>query len=95
MRTFRLDRIDHVPDILPDPAVPKPDDYSVSEYCKRVFRMYDTDQPTEVELLCNASIMKVLIDNFGIDVDTEPSAKRIGGVSETASQSARRLYHQQ
>ncbi|MDO5392427.1 MAG: WYL domain-containing protein [Eubacteriales bacterium] len=71
-RTFRLDRIDHVPDILPDPAAPKPDDYSVSEYCKRVFRMYDTDQPTEVELLCKASTMKVLIDNFGIDIDTEP-----------------------
>lgn len=37
MHTFRLDRIDHVPDILPDPAIPTPDDYSVSEYCKRVF----------------------------------------------------------
>lgn len=71
MRTFRLDCIDRVPEILPDPAVSKPEDYNVAEYRKAVFRMYDTDQPAEVELLCSASMMKVVIDNFGIDADTE------------------------
>ena len=43
MRTFRLDRIDRVPEILPNPAASKPEDYNVAEYRKAVFRMYDTD----------------------------------------------------
>ena len=34
--------------------------------------MYDTDEPENVELYCHVSVMKVLIDNFGPDVDTEP-----------------------
>jgi predicted DNA-binding transcriptional regulator YafY len=72
MRTFRLDRIEKQPVALRDPAVPKPENYSVAEYSKSVFRMYDTDEPTEVTLRCKASIMKVLIDNFGMDVDTIP-----------------------
>lgn len=72
MRTFRLDRIEKQPDILRDPAVPKPENYSIAEYSKSVFRMYDTDEPQEVTLLCKASTMKVLIDNFGLDVDTIP-----------------------
>ncbi|MCF0132683.1 MAG: WYL domain-containing protein [Blautia sp.] len=72
MRTFRLDRIDRTPEILMEAAVPKPDDYDVAQYRKSVFRMYDTDQPVEVELFCHVSTMKVLIDNFGLDVDTRP-----------------------
>lgn len=72
MRTFRLDRIEKQPDILRDPAVPKPENYSIAEYSKSVFRMYDTDEPQEVTLLCKTSTMKVLIDNFGLDVDTTP-----------------------
>lgn len=72
MRTFRLDRIDRTPEILMKAAVPKPDDYDVAKYRKSVFRMYDTDQSTEVELFCHVSTMKALIDNFGDDVDTKP-----------------------
>lgn len=72
IRTFRLDRIEKQPDILPEQAVPKPDDYSLAEYSKSVFRMYDTDEPTEVTLLCEKSAMKVIIDNFGMDADTAP-----------------------
>lgn len=71
LRTFPLDRIDRVPEILPDSAVPKPDDYNVAEYRKSVFRMYDTDKPTQVELLCHVSAMKAIIDNFGINIDTK------------------------
>lgn len=33
--------------------------------------MYDTDKPTQVELLCHVSAMKAVVDNFGIDVDTK------------------------
>lgn len=72
MRTFRLDRIEKQPDVLRDAALPKPENYSIAEYSKSVFRMFDTDEPVEVTLLCPASNMKVIIDNFGIEVDTTP-----------------------
>ncbi len=72
MRTFRLDRIMEAPKLLMDAAVPKPENYSIAEYSKSVFRMYDTDEPVEVTLLCHASMMKIMIDNFGQDVDTTP-----------------------
>ena len=72
MRTFRLDRIEKQPDVLRDAALPKPENYSIAEYSKSVFRMFDTDEPVEVTLLCAASNMKVIIDNFGMDVDTTP-----------------------
>ena len=34
--------------------------------------MYDAEEPTKVTLLCKSSMMKILIDNFGVDVDTTP-----------------------
>lgn len=71
MRTFRLDRIDTQPEILDQIAVMAPDDYIPAEYSKIVFRMLDKDETEKVELLCNVSMMKYLIDNFGYDVDTE------------------------
>lgn len=72
MRSFRLDRIEKQPDVLRDAALPKPENYSIAEYSKSVFRMFDTDEPVEVTLLCSVSNMKVIIDNFGMDVDTTP-----------------------
>lgn len=36
-----------------------------------MFRMMDTDEPSAVDLFCDTSVMKYLIDNFGKDVDTE------------------------
>lgn len=56
MRTFRLDRIKKQPVILRDPAVSKPEDYNIAEYSKSVFRMFDTDEPTEVTLLCRRQL---------------------------------------
>jgi len=71
MRTYRLDRIEKQPDILRAPAVPRPVDFSIAERSRLVFRMYDTEEPVEVTLLCNASVMRYFIDYFGQDVDTE------------------------
>ena len=34
--------------------------------------MLDTDEPEPVDLICHASVMKYLIDNFGPEVDTRP-----------------------
>lgn len=72
MRNFRLDRIADAPKILNQIAVVAPEGYSPAEYSKSVFRMYDTDEPQQVELTCHVSAMKYLIDNFGIDTETSP-----------------------
>ncbi len=72
MRTFRLDRILETPTLLYESAIPKPLTYNIAEYNKFVFRMYDTDEPVKVALICKASLMKTIIDNFGMEVDTVP-----------------------
>lgn len=71
VRTFRIDRIAEQPKILNQIAVSPPEDYSSAHFSKCVFRMFDTDQPEEVQLRCHVSTMKYLIDNFGMDVKTE------------------------
>lgn len=72
LRTFRVDRIAESPVVLCDLIVPKPDDYSIAEYSKSVFRMYDNDKPVMVSLKCDVTVMKAVVDMFGIDVDTKP-----------------------
>ena len=72
VRTFRIDRIAEQPKILNQIAESPPEDYSPAHYSKCVFRMFDTDQPEEVQLLCHVSTMKHVIDHFGMDVETEP-----------------------
>lgn len=49
LRSFRADRIEGVPTILRDLIVPKPDNYSITEYSKSIFRVYDTDKPVMVK----------------------------------------------
>ncbi len=71
MRNFRLDRIESEPEILDEFAVIAPDDYNLDTYEKTVFRMFDTDEPSEVEIECDNSVMKYLIDNFGEDFTSE------------------------
>ena len=71
MCTFRLDRIDQVPELLEAEAVPRPETFDMALYAQSVFRMYDTDATVEVTLLCEASAMKAVIDKFGYEVRTE------------------------
>ena len=68
--TFRVDRIESTPTITDNPAQPMPDDFSISEFTKTVFQMYDTERAT-VQLKCTNEMMKVIIDRFGEDVQTE------------------------
>lgn len=72
MRNFRLDRIEKQPEILHEAAVPKPEKFSIANYSRSVFQMFDTDQPEGVTLLCDKAVMKSVIDVFGQDVDTVP-----------------------
>lgn len=71
INTFRVDRINRQPDILDEAAAPAPESFNLADYSREVFRMYDTEKPVEVSLLCENSLMKHLIDHFGLDVETE------------------------
>ena len=66
---FRVDRIFGTPEILPDCAVPVPDNFEFDEYIKTTFRMYGSERQS-VELICDNSTMDAIIDRFGFDVPT-------------------------
>lgn len=68
VRTFRVDRILSQPEIIEEEAIPVPEDFDIAKYTKEVFRMYDTEELKEVTLLCENSIMKGVIDQFGADI---------------------------
>ena len=72
INAFRVDRINACPEMLPDDIIPIPEDFDPSKYSREVFRMYGTDELAEVSLLCDSNLMMHVIDQFGIDVDTEP-----------------------
>ena len=72
IRTFRVDRIEKQPELLPEAAVKKPKDYRVERYTQEVTRMFSTEETVEVTLLCEAELMKAVIDHFGTNVRTKP-----------------------
>ena len=65
---FRVDRMKR-PEMSDKPFHPKPDDYDIASFCRSVFSMYD-GQLFTVELKCENSMMKNVIDRFGEDVPT-------------------------
>lgn len=69
MVTFRVDRIAESPNISHNDSVALPDDFDINEYTKSVFFMYDGERIT-VELRCENSLMKYIVDRFGEDVIT-------------------------
>ena len=71
LNTFRVDRIGCQPEILDEQATPAPDSLNLADYSREVFRMYATEEPVAVSLLCDNSLMKHIIDQFGMDVETE------------------------
>ena len=77
VRTFRVDRIKNQPEILKESAVPKPEDYDVSKYTTEVFRMFSTDEAIEVTLCCDNSVMKSVVDKFGIEISTNSVGKNM------------------
>lgn len=67
--TFRIDRIIDL-EILNENAVQEPEEFSIADYVKTTIEMYDgTEQ--EVELVCDNDLMKLVIDKFGIGIETE------------------------
>ena len=67
--TFRVDRIATIPDILDKVNHPQPDEFDLNEFRKTVFEMFEGDV-TKVDLRCDNSLMKTIVDKFGEDVTT-------------------------
>ena len=72
VRTFRVDRIEQPPELLLETSVKRPKEYRVERYTQEVTRMFSTEETTEITLLCETSVMKAVIDQFGINVRTKP-----------------------
>ena len=66
---FRVDRMTSL-DVSSEHAVPKPDDFDVSEFFEKEFSMLH-GETCEVELLCENQLMDSIIDKFGTEVTTE------------------------
>ena len=75
VRTFRVDRIESCPELLEEKAVKKPKSYKVDKYTQEVFRMFATDEVTEVVLDCDNDAMKAVVDHFGTGVRTKAVGK--------------------
>lgn len=68
--TFRVDRMKGI-NILSVVAVEKPDNFSLPEFTRQVFDMYDGSKE-KVTLLCKNDLMNYIIDRFGDRVETFP-----------------------
>lgn len=66
---YRMDRILCTPQILEENAVPAPPDFAVGKYTKSAFQMYGGHEECTVELRCENSLMKFIIDKFSEDVE--------------------------
>ena len=67
--TFRMDRMKNVEEV-DQAAHPKPQDYDIAAYTKAAFEMFSGESAT-AELSCANELMKVIVDRFGADVQTE------------------------
>lgn len=66
---FRIDRIAKTPHILDEDAVPMPDGFDIAEYTNGMLRMYNSKR-TDIEMICDNSLMDAIIDKFGTGVKT-------------------------
>lgn len=75
INVFRVDRILAQPASLKETAQPKPKRFNISHYANEVFRMYDTEQIRKVTLCCENSVMKGIIDKFGLNIKVRQKNK--------------------
>lgn len=66
---FRVDRIASMPTILEVDTIPMPEDFDIANYSKEVFFMFSGEK-VQVDLRCDNSLMKTMIDRFGEEVTT-------------------------
>lgn len=63
---FRVDRME-IPKELDEPAKERPQNFDAAEYAIKIFDMFD-GREVKVVLLCDNSLIKVIIDRFGEDI---------------------------
>ena len=66
---FRVDRLCNVK-ITDEKAEKKPKGFKIEDYANKIFEMYAGDI-AKVQLKCENSVMKYIIDRFGLGVETE------------------------
>ena len=66
---FRVDRIAGTPEILDKDVIAMPDDFDIENFTKEVFFMFPV-KSIMVDLRCDNSLMKTMVDRFGEDVTT-------------------------
>lgn len=71
MRTFRVDRISDVPEVLSEKAVRKPAGFSGVRFVGANYRMF-AGAVKKVTLICDNDTMDSMIDRFGEKVETKP-----------------------
>ena len=69
--TFRVNRMKSI-NILCSDAVPQPKDFSLPDFTRQVFDMYDGTKE-KVTLLCKNELMNYIVDKFGDEVETSPT----------------------
>lgn len=72
---FRVDRMDGT-ELINEDAVSRPSDFDISDYGKKIFRMYNGEEAV-VTLECQNEVMKYIIDQFGSDIETDMKTKDI------------------
>lgn len=65
--SFRVDRISKVPEMLEEKAVSMPRAFDINTYLNSMFKMFNGER-SEVELICDNSVMDSIIDRFGESV---------------------------
>ena len=66
---FRVDRIAGTLEILDKDVIAMPDDFDIENFTKEVFFMFP-GKSIMVDLRCDNSLMKTMVDRFGEDVTT-------------------------
>ena len=66
---FRVDRIAGTPEILDKDALSMPDDFDMENFTREVFFMFPGEK-VMVDLRCDNSLMKTMVDRFGEEVTT-------------------------
>ena len=68
--TFRVDRMVK-PEMLEEKAVPRPEGFSVADYSKPIFDMYEGKERVAVRLEVRNDLAKYIVDRFGTGLKTK------------------------
>ena len=70
---FRVDRLSG-PEVTEEDAVLQPKNFNIDDYANKIFKMFDGED-VMVELECHNSLMKYIVDHYGLDIETRRNTK--------------------